>query len=172
MDKIILTHSLQTTDDSNVLVVGSPMSGKTNSFVRSNLFYLKDSIIVIGRDDDKLFEATANYRKEKFKQKIFTKKDFNNNLENLDFLGDNFTVYLTASVINQEERIALLQYTFGWIMHQLEYDPPKNPLSVIIDDLALFPVCYDYFTEPIANVRMIATVQTIYDLAKIYSYKL
>jgi hypothetical protein len=168
MDKIILTHSLSTKDDSNVLAAGSCRSGKTDFFVKPNLFNLKDSVIVIGRDDDKLFEETAGYRQEKFKQKIFIKKDFNDNHKNLDFLGDNFTVYLTAPVINQEERIALLYYEFGWIMHQLEYNPPKNPISVIIDDLALFPVCLDYFTEKIDNVRMIATVQSINDLAKIY----
>ncbi len=173
MDKIILTYSLQTTDDFNVLVVGSCRSGKTNSFVKSNLFHIKDSIIIIGREDDKLFEETAEYRKKKFKQNIFTKKDiFNNNHENLDFLGDNFTIYLTASVANEEERIALLFHEFGWIMHQLEYDLSKNPVSVIIDDLTLFPACLDYFTESIHNIRMIAVVQTIDDLIKTYSYKL
>lgn len=170
MDKIILTHSLSTQDDSNVLVVGSCRTGKTNFFIKPNLFSLKDSVIIISKDTDELFEETASYRKEKFKQKIFTEKDFISR-ENLDFLGDNFTIYLTASAINRGEREELILYSFGWIMHRLEYYPPKKPITVIIDDLALFPVAHDYFkhgSTMINNIRIIATVQTIYDLKKIY----
>ncbi len=172
MDKIILTHSLRTTDDSNVLVVGSCRSGKTNFFVKPNLFNLKDSVIVIGRDDDKFFEETANYRKEKFKQKIFTNKDENfiSEIKTLDSLpNDTYTIYFTAPVINRQKRMRLLFYPFELIMDYVyNNSSPKNPVTIIIDDLSLFPICQDNFTHFVDNVRIVATVQSIWDLFKIY----
>ena len=172
MDKIILTHSLKTKDDSNVLVVGRCRTGKTNFFVEPNLLSLKDSVIVIGRDDDMLFEETANYRKEKLKQNIYTKKDFIPNGEELEFLGSQYTIYLTASPFYHEERIKLLHYSFRYIVDCIYYSygnfVPEEPVTIIIDDLSLFPVYGDFLINPPYNVRIVATVQSIRDLLKIY----
>ena len=168
MDKVILTHSLTTEDNSNVLVVGACRTGKTQFFVKPNLLSIKDSVIVISKNSDRLFENTVDYRKEKFKQNIFTNQDFTKNKKNLNFLGDDYTVYLTASAIHKWERLVLLQCDFNWIINCLSVNPPKKPVSIIIDDLFSFPVCAYYFMPKIDNVRIIAVVQLINDIAKIY----
>jgi hypothetical protein len=162
MNKILLTHSLSTKDGSNVLVVGSCRTGKTDFFIKPNLFSLKDSVIVISKDSDKLFEETASYRKDKFKQKIFTEKDFINR-ENLDFMGDNFTLYLTGSAIDEDDRIDLMMKGFNWISENLYQNPPKKPITIIIDDLLLFPIAEndDNLLHKTKNIRIVATVQSM-----------
>ena len=166
MDKITLANSITTKDDSNILTVGSCRTGKTRYFVKPNLLTIKDSVIISGRKGDKLFEDTAEYRKENFKQKIFTNKDFTKDKKNLDFLGDDYTVYLTASVIDIRERLLLLRYDFNWIMYHLNNKPPKKPVTIIIDDLSLFPICAYHFIPKIDNLRIIAIVQSIHEIIR------
>jgi hypothetical protein len=171
MDEVILTHSITTKNNTNnILVIGACETSKTEFFVKPNLLSISDNIIAISGDNDGLLEKTASFRKEKLKQKIFTQETFKENIKDLDYFGDKYTLYLTASHLDKNERINLLHYTFGWIMDCIYYSAPKKPITIIIDDLSLFPICGDIMTHKVDNVRIIATVQSIDVLYQTYKH--
>lgn len=169
MDDVILTHSLTTKgNNSNILVVGSCRTGKTNFFVKPNLFLIKDSVIIIGRNDDHIDE-TIEYRKERFKQNIF-KMTIPDLKDNKNY---KWTSYLLESPFNKKERDLIIQYAQTMLTDYLEKNSEDYPVTLIIDDLDLFHFDKQFFLEMLKQgeshgLRIIAIIQSINLLTRLY----
>lgn len=169
INDVILTHSLTTKgNNSNILVVGSCRTGKTNFFVKPNLFHIKDSVIIIGRNDDHIDE-TIEYRKERLKQNIFemTIPDLKDN-KNYEW-----TSYLLESPFNEKERDLIIQYAQTMLTDYLEKNSEDYPVTLIIDDLDLFHFDKQFFLKMLKQgksrgLRTIATIQNINRLTRLY----
>lgn len=170
MDDIILTHSLTTKgNNSNILVVGSCRTGKTNFFVRPNLFHIKDSVTVIARNDDNI-DDTIKYRQNELKQLIFDKTipDIENSKRH------RWTAYLIGSCHDERERNLIVKHAETILTGYLEKNDKNNYVTVIIDDLTDFTFDKYFLLDMLEQgksrgIRVVATLQNINRLKQTYS---
>ena len=68
---LLLAKGIKTSDYGHVLILGRCRTGKTERLIIPNVATLRSSVVVIGKENDRVLEKTETRRRDKFKQPIF-----------------------------------------------------------------------------------------------------
>ena len=135
---LLLAKGIKTSDYGHVLVLGRGRTGKTERLVIPNVAKLRSSVIVIGKESDRVLEKTETIRGKRFKQPVFyTVADWLSDT----LISPSATYILSSSYCHENKRNKILEAETALTAIMETVYP--NPITVFIDGVDELPIDKD-----------------------------
>lgn len=163
-----LAKGIKTSDYGHVLVFGQGRTGKTERLIMPNVATLRSSVVVIGKESDRVLEKTETIRRKRFKQPIF--HDIAS-WSPLTLISPSTTYILSSPYCHENKRDKILEAeTALTAIMETVY---ANPITVFIDGVDELPIDKDLLLKALTlgkdkNLRLVLTAHDFMGLKSKY----
>ena len=165
---LLLAKGIKTSDYGHVLVLGRGRTGKTERLIMPNVATLRSSVVVIGKENDRVLEKTETIRRKRFKQPVF----YDTASWPVGTLISPSTTYILSSSYcreNKRDKILEAETTLTTVMETVY----ANPITVFIDGVDELPIDKDLLLKALTagkdkNLRLVLTAHDLTGLKSEY----
>ena len=161
---LLLAKGIKTSDYGHVLVLGRGRTGKTERLIMPNVATLRSSVVVIGKENDRVLEKTETIRRKRFKQPVF----YDTASWPVGTLISPSTTYILSSSYcreNKRDKILEAETALTVIMETIY----PNPITVFIDGIDELSIDKDLLLKALMfgkdkNLRLVLTAHDLQEL--------
>ncbi len=163
---LLLAKGIKTSDYGHVLILGRGRTGKTERLIIPNVATLRSSVVVIGKENDRVLEKTETIRRKRFKQPVF--------YDTASWLPDTLispstTYILSSSYCRENKRDKKLEAETALTAIMETIYP--NPITVFIDGVDELPIDKDLLIKvlTLSKDKNLRLALTAHDLERLKS---